>query len=97
MSKELFYETQSGELKPTKPKRINPLLKVYGNGPEGKKCGECVHQFFREFASRYSKCDLRKITGSPKSDHSSRFPACGKFELKPQVLKKEGVLSNVKK
>ena len=95
--KELFYETVSGEMKPTKPKRINPLLKVYGNGPDGKKCIECTHQFFHEFSKRYSKCELRKITGSPKSDHSSKFPACGKFEPKPQVLKDEGKLGNVKK
>jgi len=76
-----MYETITGEMLPVKKKKTNPLLKAYGPGPEGKKCGQCEHHYFKRMSKSYPKCALRKNTCGPKTDHSSRFPACGKFIL----------------
>lgn len=74
--KTLFYETITGAQKEIK--KVNPLHKVYGTTP-GRKCGECEHHYFKERGNKYPKCDLRKNGCTQKSDHSSRFEACGKF------------------
>lgn len=58
----------------------NPLITVYGPGPEGAKCGSCVHLFVRSFAKNYYKCDLRRDGAGPASDHRVRWPACGAYE-----------------
>lgn len=65
-----------------KPK-TNPLIRVYGPGPDGAKCRDCQFQFFREFAKKYSKCEKREVSSSPKTDHNSRYQACGLFRPKP--------------
>lgn len=66
-----------------KRKPFNPLHALYGI-LEGKKCGTCKFHFFRAFAKNYPKCALRKVTGSQKTDHSSRFTACGQYQPKPE-------------
>lgn len=67
--------TKSGSLK------RNPLLAVYGPGPEGAKCGSCSHLFRRGgTAGRYYKCDLRRVSSSVVTDHRVRWPACGQYE-----------------
>ncbi|AUD00969.1 hypothetical protein [Spirosoma pollinicola] len=68
--------------KPGKPK-TNPLIPVYGEGPAGKKCKDCQFQFFRQYAKSYSKCEKREVSSSPKTDHNSRYQACGLFQPKP--------------
>lgn len=67
--------TKSGTLK------RNPLLTMYGPGPEGARCGSCSHLFLvGGVAGRYWKCDLRRNTGGPGTDHRFRWPACGRYE-----------------
>ncbi len=61
-------------------KHANPCLRVYGKGPEGKTCKRCQHLFAVEHGHRYYKCDLRKLTKGPGSDHRVRWPACGRYE-----------------
>lgn len=85
MNTNLFGEEQGLPVKfpkLQKPK-TNPMIRAYGEGPEGAKCISCQHQFFRVFASKYSKCELRDVSSSPKTDHNSRYHACGKFQAKP--------------
>ena len=67
--------TKSGTL------RFNPVRVALGPGPEGAICGDCTH-FYRVggVAGRYYKCDLRKNTGGPATDHRVRWPACAKYE-----------------
>ena len=66
-----------------KPKpKTNPLIPVYGPGPDGTKCGGCVHHFFKSYAKNYPKCGIRP-DGAAATDHSSRYASCGKFEPKP--------------
>jgi len=69
--------TKQGTLK------SNPLIVVYGKGPAGAKCGDCVH-FFRQggVAGTYYKCELRRVTSGPATDHRVRWPACGKYEVR---------------
>lgn len=60
--------------------KVNPCLKLYGKGPEGKRCKACAHLVKKR---RWFKCGLRANTlhkTSPKSDHRFNWPACGKFE-----------------
>jgi hypothetical protein len=60
--------------------KVNPMLRVYGAGPEGAKCGSCAHLRVKELAGRYFKCALRGDTNGPGTDHRVRWPACSKFE-----------------
>jgi hypothetical protein len=69
--------TKSGTL------RHNPLLAVYGPGPEGMTCGKgkgCAHLYLQGGVSgHYLKCSLRLNTSGPGTDHRSRWPACGRY------------------
>ncbi len=60
----------------------NPLVRIFGKGPEGRKCKECKHLFVKQYASRYYKCALRVDTNGPGSDHRANYPACSKFQPK---------------
>ena len=57
----------------------NPLIALYGAGPELRQCKECKHFYRKEFASVYRKCDLRPDTNGPGTDHRATWPACGRF------------------
>lgn len=60
---------------------VNPLLRPYGPGPEGKRCKHCQH--LTQKNDRWFKCDLRAGTfekSTPVSDHRANWPACGKFQ-----------------
>jgi len=62
------------------PKKTNPMIRIYGQGPEGKRCKHCKHITCKEFGNTYYKCDLRRNTNGPATDHRINWPACGKFE-----------------
>jgi len=66
---------------------MNPMIAGHGPGPEGAKCGSCAHHYFKVFASKYPKCELRsphlgKYNGA-STDHSSRYAACSRYEEDP--------------
>ena len=63
-------------------KPVNPLLKIFGAGPEGERCKNCKHIFDRSFSKKYYKCNLRINTNSAKTDHRVNWQACAKFESK---------------
>lgn len=65
------------------PSGGNPLIPAYGPGPEGKICKNCTHFFRKQLSRVYRKCDLRKHTNGPGSDHKANWPACGKYEEVP--------------
>ena len=60
----------------------NPCIRVYGFGPEGKRCASCAHLANVSFAKTYHKCRLRGVTANPKTDHRVRWPACGQYKEK---------------
>lgn len=71
---------------PKRPaKGVNPLIAIYGDGPAGTTCKNCTYHYFRMYSKNYPKCAIRS-TGAKhdgaSTDHSSRLPACGKFEVK---------------
>jgi len=57
----------------------NPMVKLYGKGPGGKKCRDCKHLYVKEWDKRYYKCALRINTNGPGTDHRANWHACGKF------------------
>jgi hypothetical protein len=61
-----------------KPK-INPLIAVFGKGPEVKKCGSCAFHYYKSFAKDYPKC-RKRTPGGAATDHSSRYEACGAYQ-----------------
>lgn len=58
----------------------NPCIPVYGSGPDGQKCKNCIHFVIKKYSGKYFKCDLRKNNNSPSTDHRANWPSCGKFE-----------------
>lgn len=60
----------------------NPCLKLYGADPMGRSCKWCAHLVPHRMGRTYYKCDLRKMTHGPGSDHRQKWPACGKYERK---------------
>lgn len=82
MTQQDFFLNQNGEPVSIKDarKKGNPVLKVFGPGPEGERCKNCKHLFDRSFNKTYYKCKLRNNNTSPKTDHRVNWPACGKFE-----------------
>jgi hypothetical protein len=58
----------------------NPLLAVYGPGPDGATCRTCVHLMRLAHHDRtYRKCALRSVTHGAATDHRAGWPACGRF------------------
>jgi hypothetical protein len=75
VTEELVERTKSGTPK------TNPMLAFAGAGPEGKTCASCLHLFrVGGVAGRYYKCELRRVTGGPATDHRVRWPACSRYE-----------------
>lgn len=63
----------------------NPLVRLYGNGPDGARCKGCAHLVAKERGKTYYKCRLRAGTWekcSPQSDHRCNWWACAKYQEK---------------
>ena len=74
-----------GETRPLMPRR-NPLLSVYGPGPAGKKCEDCVSLARFQQAHVWYKCEKRLNTKGPMTDHGKTWPACGAFIQRERAL-----------
>lgn len=62
-------------------KQHNPCVWTWGPGPEGKRCKTYSHLDGHPGAGRmYWKCDLRRYSHGPATDHRVNWPACGKYE-----------------
>lgn len=64
----------------TSKNKINPCIAVYGKGPDGTRCKTCIHIYAKRYANTYYKCELRKNTNGPGTDHKVNFPTCGKYQ-----------------
>jgi len=62
--------------------KTNPLLSVHGPGPDNKRCKHCAFFYTKYFSKKYFKCELRKYTKSPNTDHRANWLTCGRFEAK---------------
>lgn len=62
----------------------NPCIALYGPGPEGKQCKDCVHLHSFKQSATWHKCELRQWKSKrgkyPGGDHRVRWRACAKFE-----------------
>jgi hypothetical protein len=78
-----FYLNQDGQLVNVKDvrKKLNPLIRSFGEGPKGQRCKNCKHLYGKQYSKIYYKCELRGDTNGTKTDHKINWPACGKFEL----------------
>jgi hypothetical protein len=67
-----------------KPKIVgNPCVARFGVGPDGATCKGCAHLYRMHWHDyKYPKCDLRKLTHGPGSDHRVNWLACGKYEAR---------------
>jgi hypothetical protein len=63
--------------KPTEP---NPCRRIFGPGPESKRCKHCAHLQVRQFANRYHKCPYRGMTHGAGTDMRVNWAACAKFK-----------------
>ena len=79
-AKQTTYENIFGELITVSNKKANPLIRSFGKGPEGERCKNCKHLYYKSYSKVYYKCDLRPDTNGPGTDHKVNWPACGKFE-----------------
>lgn len=82
---------QSGFFAPEEVKKTNPCVRLFGEGPEGRKCKECALLTAHAFQRTFYKCSLR-VPGGPATDHRVNWPACAKFEARtfPAAAKNDG-------
>ena len=50
-----------------------------GSGPDGETCGTCKHLVVKEYANKYFKCGIGKITGGAGTDIRKKSLACHKW------------------
>ena len=55
------------------------LVAIYGTGPEGAICSQCVYFWRKKRANVYFKCRLAGNSDTPRTDWRARWPACGRF------------------
>lgn len=59
----------------------NPLVLLYGAGPEDRQCRDCAHLAGIAYAHTVFKCRLRaNLTHGAATDQKKTWPACAKFE-----------------
>lgn len=60
-------------------RKQNPLIALYGPGPEDARCRTCIYLRCNQCSKRYYKCALRRITNGKATDHKVSWSACGKY------------------
>ena len=73
------------DLQPVTDRRFeNPCVRLFGPGPKGAICKGCVHLYVNQPGHKnFFKCDLRRHSNGPATDHKARWPACARFEARP--------------
>lgn len=61
-------------------KLVGRMRVLYGKGPDGAVCGQCVHLIGMQYAKTYWKCRFGPKSHGPATDWRKRWQACGKFE-----------------
>jgi len=74
----------SSRMAPRDARRIGRMHELYGPGPNGACCGDCVSiRAQRYHDGKYTKCARFGFSRGPGTDWRLRWPACGKFERRP--------------
>lgn len=58
----------------------NEMRRVYGPGPDGKRCKTCVFLRRKRMGGTYLKCSLRIETNGAATDHRAGWLTCAKYE-----------------
>jgi len=74
---------------PVEIESVNPCVRLYGAGLVDTTCKDCVHLRYRVGPdvnpnARHWKCDLRKVTNGPATDHKVRWPSCARYEKRTE-------------
>ena len=72
---------------PKAPEKVvgNPCIALYGTGPDGAICRDCMHCRYPPMRrTRYWKCDLRTLTHGHATDHQVGWPACARYEKRTE-------------
>lgn len=72
----LFGERDPGSVR----QDSNPMVRLFGLGPDGQTCRSCRHLIRYSQAATWSKCALRCNSGGRATDHRSGYRACAKYE-----------------
>jgi len=66
---------------------VNPCIALFGTGPEGVTCENCMHLERYHQAAYWQKCALRQAHKNRHvhGDHRVRWPACARYEQQPEV------------
>ena len=67
------------ETEPKTRRRYKTMQETHGF-TEGQKCKQCKHLLVRQYANKYYKCRLWRVTDSASTDIRINKTACGKFE-----------------
>jgi hypothetical protein len=95
MTLNLFGVAEPVKIMPLKNRsgsfNINPCIAVFGDGPDGSKCKNCVQLRSKSGSKKFFKCALRTVTNGPATDHRVNWPGCAKFE---QIANDGGIAHN---
>ncbi len=69
--------------------KTNPMVEVYGAGPDGARCGDCIQFITKHFDKSYHKCLLRGDSNGPGTDQRVRWQACVKYEARGDTQRRE--------
>ena len=80
----MLLDWNNNPIGPTE-KSVNPCVDLFGPGPDGVQCKECIHLHYYHQSARWYKCDqkpkhMRGISG----DHKVRWPVCKRYEKRKE-------------
>lgn len=67
----------------------NPCVRWFGPDLVGRHCKDCRRLYRGGGQAKFFKCELRKETSGPGSDHRAKWKACAKFEERKTKEPKE--------
>jgi len=80
VAERIEYMRQEGIAYTINGKKIESMTRLWGKGPEGVRCGDCVQFVTQNYHDgRFFKCRLYGITRGAGTDWRKKWPACGKF------------------
>jgi len=62
------------------PLNPNPMVRVFGREPDGKKCRTCRYLLKKQLGNTYYKCQYRGDSNGPGTDHRAGWDACALYK-----------------
>lgn len=74
------------EVETQESRHENHCVRAYGIGTAGVKCKSCrLLLRHRPGRKTYFKCELRKFTRGPGSDHRANWQSCSRYQIKEET------------